>query len=171
MPDRVEWQQLAEFAEHAAALTAPERIRTIGTRRIRRRRAGQAVLGTGALAVAAFFATGLATGGSGGGHGTAGIGAASASVRASATGTATADATATARYTLPTIVSSSHASSLEAVLQQKGFAYVTVTSVSSSTVPAGNVIDIDDAHGHSMLGHTVSTTEPLSVVVSAGPSH
>lgn len=185
MPERDEWQQLAGFAQHAAVFTDPRQIKAIATRRNRRRRASQAVLGTGALAAVAFLGTGLATSGLGNGHGAVGAGGpvtgaggsatAPAGVRATAKASATASASHAGSggvtYALPTNVSESRESALLTALHLAGFVDVSTRSVGSSTVPAGNAVDITDVNGRSVLGDEVSTSTPLIVVVSAGPAH
>ena len=57
MPEQFE--HIADYGRHACVLDDPARIRARGTRRIRRRRAGQAVVGTGAIAVIAGLGAGL----------------------------------------------------------------------------------------------------------------
>jgi hypothetical protein len=186
MPDRGERQstvshsdlrQLAEFAQRTATLTAPERIRTIGTRRNRQRKTLQAVLGTGALAAAALLGTGLANG-PGHDHGTTAAGT-SASTTASPGGnhettlppSPHATFTAWAYGTLPANVTGGHAASLEEALRHSGFSHLTTRLVSSNTVAAGDMVDIVDTNNHSLLGLTVSRDTPLTLVVSTGPAH
>lgn len=55
---------------------------------------------------------------------------------------------------------------------QSKYHYQNVTSkqVSSSTVPSGYTIDIQDPNGNSLLGKTEPVTQPLVVVISGGPS-
>jgi hypothetical protein len=60
---------LSTYAQRGSALQSPERIRARGTRRIRRRKAGQAALGTGAFAVVAGIGASLVLTGSGHGSG------------------------------------------------------------------------------------------------------
>lgn len=59
MPEQ--FQRIAEYARRGSALEGAASLRARGTRRLRRRRAGQAVLGTGALAVVTGFGVNLAT--------------------------------------------------------------------------------------------------------------
>jgi beta-lactam-binding protein with PASTA domain len=54
-------------------------------------------------------------------------------------------------------------------LQNAGFTNVTTkNAVSTSGVPTGNGIDIQDANGNSELGKTLPVTTPLVVVISTG---
>lgn len=185
MPDRGERRstpahsdirELAEFAQRTATLTAPERIRTIGTRRNRQRKTLQAVLGTGAFAAAALLGIGLASG-PGHDHGTMAAGT-SASTTVSpglnheTTRPPSPTTTSTAKtYVFPTNVTGERPASLETALRHNGFSHLSTRSVSSNSVIAGNVIDIVDTNNHSLLGHEVSTDTPLTLVVSTGPAH
>jgi hypothetical protein len=58
MPEQFE--RIADYARQSGRVGGAERIRTLGTRRIRRRRAGQVVLGAGAFALVTGVAAALA---------------------------------------------------------------------------------------------------------------
>lgn len=91
MPEQFE--RIAEYARRTSVLDDVTGIRAKGTRRIRRRRAGQATLGAGALAVVTGIGATLAMGSPG--HGNVGAGASSSYAPSRAT-------TTTAPITTPT---------------------------------------------------------------------
>lgn len=175
-----EFARLAEYARGGSVLATPERIRVLGMRRLRRHRAGYAVLGTGAVAAAVFLGAGFAPSGSGSGH----------SAIAPAAGSSTSGATPTpsrggvvnvppggrhssptpVQYVFPQSVFASRGTVVLSELHDRGFADVRVETVASDTIPAGNAIDIDDAQHHSLLGEMVAVNTPLTLLVSAGPS-
>lgn len=96
------------------------------------------------------------------------VGPASVASTAHAHSTATAS---TARYTLPSSVSGAKAASMQAAVSRLGFTHVAIETTNSDTVPAGDVIDIVDTRNRSLLGKTVSTDTPLTLLVSLGPAH
>lgn len=206
MPEQFE--RITDYAQSACSLDDAAQIRALGTRRQRRRRTGQAVLGTGAVALI--------------GLGTTMTFNATSSPRARASMTT---ATATAGNGLPSLpfispsdmcagvghmvtviksplspntnvwIISSNSNSFYAnypdpqnhcdgdtyrfgateqevrqTLHLLGFSAVTTTTVSSATVPAGDVVDIRTQSGLSVLKRNVTPTTPLVVVVSRGPA-
>jgi len=172
--------QLCEFAQRGAALTTPERIRVLGTRRLRRRRAGQAMLGTGGLAVVVFLGVGLAAHGSsqGSSHGPSalGVGASksAASPTASHSGAGDSRCATTAKsveYALPSNGAGATATAFEAALETVCFTHVAVASKPSDTIPQGDVIDIVDARNQSVMGKVVAADTDLTLLVSSGPAH
>ena len=157
-----EFVRLAEFARHGTALQSPESIRARGTRRAKRRRAGQAALGVGTFAVVAGVGAALALPGSG--HGaTAAVTSASAKASVHASVTVTT-------YLLPTDLHDSMGSSVLAVLRTLGFRDVWIHNEPSDVVPANHVIEIVDEQGHSLGGTSVATDTRLTIVVSDGPA-
>lgn len=108
MPDQFE--RIAEYARRTSVLDDATGIRAKGTRRIRRRRVGQATLGTGALAVVTGIGATLAMGSPGHASVSAGAsssftptrGGASASTTASASVGASANTTAVPNKTSAT---------------------------------------------------------------------
>ena len=80
MPEQFE--RIAEYARRTSVLDDGTGIRAKGTRRIRRRRVGQATLGAGALAVVTGIGATLAMGSPGHGNVSAGASSSSAPTRA-----------------------------------------------------------------------------------------
>jgi len=166
--------QLSDYAQRRAVLAVPERISELGTRRLRRNRAGQAVMGTSAVAVVVLLGLGLTANGSN--HVPSASTAGTVSVSGAATPAAAGPHTSLslppgARWHMMTMLGNSNAASLVASLQHVGFKSVKTEAVPSSTIPAGTAIDIRDAANRSVLGQTVSTGTPLTVLVSSGPAH
>jgi serine/threonine-protein kinase len=60
---------------------------------------------------------------------------------------------------------------VEQTLHSNGFNNLVDQSQASSTVPAGNVIDLQDGNGKSLAGQTVPLTTAITVVVSSGPGN
>ncbi|HZU56064.1 MAG TPA: Stk1 family PASTA domain-containing Ser/Thr kinase [Actinocrinis sp.] len=60
---------------------------------------------------------------------------------------------------------------VENTLRNNGFKNLVEQGQSSSTVPAGNVIDLQDGNGKSLAGQTVPLTTTITVVVSNGPGN
>jgi beta-lactam-binding protein with PASTA domain len=56
-------------------------------------------------------------------------------------------------------------------LGDAGFGSLLESDQASSTVPAGNVIDLQDGNGKSLAGQVVPVTTPITVVVSTGPGN
>ena len=73
-------------------------------------------------------------------------------------------------YRLPTsaAVTAASATSVISALEAKQYS-VTQKTETSSTVPSGNAIDIQNANGTSLVGQFEPVTTPLVVVVSGGP--
>ena len=73
-------------------------------------------------------------------------------------------------FTLPSAakVNAATASSVVTALQQKGYT-VSEKTATSSSVPSGNAIDIQNANGNSLVGQLEPVTTALVVVVSGGP--
>lgn len=168
-----EFARLTEFAQRGSVLSAAERIRVLGTRRLHRRRAGQAVLGAGALAVVVFLGTGLTQNGSGHPGNTLGSGStprATATVPAHPRPRPTVTPSSPVVYTFPETVVHSSTAAVQRQLQQRGFV-VTVKLVPSNTIVAGNAIDIENSRNQSLLGREVPAGTTLVLVGSAGPAH
>jgi len=169
-----EFARLAEFAQRRSAPAAPELIRVLGTQRLHRRRAGQAVLGTGALAAVVFLGAGFVQNVPGHTSDTLGPGAPTSRAATSSSPAAKASETvgqsAPVQYLLPEFVTESSGNAVLNALQASGFTHVSTKSVPSDTVPQGNAVDIENAEGQSMLNREVSVDTRLVVVVSAGPS-
>lgn len=168
--------QLCEFAQRGAVLATPERIRVLGTRRFQRRRAGQAVLGTGGLAAVAFLGVGLAAHGSSHGPSALSVGASksAASPAASHSGASESqctDATGSDEFVLPSNGYGKAEAAFEAALERACFTHVTVALKSSATIAQGYVIDIVDARNHSVMGKVVASDAYLTLLVSTGPAH
>lgn len=161
--------RLSDYAQRSAVLADPERISELGTRRLRRNRAGQAVMGTGAVAVVVLLGLGLTANGSN--HGQSASTAGTASATRVATPHTSISHPAGARWHMMTKMGNSNAASLVASLRHVGFTHLTTEDVPSSTVPAGTAIDIRDAANKSVLGTTVYADAPLTVLVSSGPAH
>jgi hypothetical protein len=166
--------KLSEFAQHGSVLATPERIRVLGTRRLQRRRAGQAVLGTGALAAVVFLGVMPAMNASG--HDSS-----PRSLRPAASATASIDsssqpggprcsAATPGKWVLQSSPGNVNANSLVAALRQDCFTHLAYTAKASNTVPAGYLIDIVyAADNQSALGKEVFTDTALIVVASSGP--
>jgi eukaryotic-like serine/threonine-protein kinase len=60
---------------------------------------------------------------------------------------------------------------VEKTLGDAGFGSLLESDQASSTVPAGNVIDLQDGSGKSLAGQVVPVTTPITVVVSTGPGN
>ncbi len=60
---------------------------------------------------------------------------------------------------------------VKTTLTNAGFANLQEAGQPSSTVPAGNVIDLTDGNGKSLAGQVVPITTPITVVVSNGPGN
>lgn len=219
MPEQFE--RIADYARQSGRVGGAERIRTLGTRRIRRRRAGQVVLGASAFALVTGVAASLAVAAPG--HPSVGVGAASStaapspnpannntpvpvtspspsSQRPSAAGqtggsnsapypaSSGADLSPDAKVILS--ASSNHTfnastpgstgypnifglgssgTDVSQCLSRLGFV-VQLRNATSATVPAGQISDIENAQGNSVLGRTINPATPLTVVVSSGPS-
>lgn len=168
--------QLSEFAQRGAALATPERIRVLGTRRLRRRRTGQVVLGTGGLAAVVFLGVGLAA--QGPSHAPRALTVGASGTTASPTGSSPAaspsQCTTTAKnleFTLPGMQVQVSGAVMNAELKSHCFTHVNVVSKTSDTIPKGDVIDIVDTRNRSVLGTVVVTTAALTLEVSAGPAH
>jgi len=82
MPDQFE--RIADYVQRACSLDDAERIRALGVRRLGRRRAGGAVLGTGAVALVGLGAAVAFDAASPGRGGTSAAGSASSEFRAGA---------------------------------------------------------------------------------------
>lgn len=167
-----EFARVAEFAQRGSALATPEQIRVLGLRRLHRRRAGQAVLGTGALAAVVFLTAGFVQNGSGrpielGAAGAGGSAAVSSPAVSKAPSTA---ASRPKEFMFPESVTGSSGSAVAAQLRRVGYKNVTVKSIPNAMVPTGKAVDIEDGQGHSLLGQVVHVSTPVTVVVSAGPS-
>ena len=167
--------RLSEFAQRGDALATPEHIRVLGRRRLRRRRTGQAVLGTGGLAVVVFLGVGLAA--QGPSHApralTVGASGPTASPTGSPTGASPSQCTTAAKnleYTLPGLQVQISGAVMNAELKSHCFTHVNVVSQTSDTIPKGDVIDIVDTRNRSVLGTVVVTTAALTLEVSAGPA-
>ena len=167
--------QLSEFAQRGDALAPPEHIRVLGRRRLRRRRTGQAVLGTGGLAVVVFLGVGLAA--QGPSHApralTVGAPGPTASQTGSPTGASPSQCTTAAKnleYTLPGLQVQISGAAMDAQLRSLCFTHVSVVSKTSDTIPKGDVIDIVDTRNRSVLETVVATTAALTLEVSAGPA-
>jgi serine/threonine-protein kinase len=74
-------------------------------------------------------------------------------------------------YTMPSVVNTSKGTDVVSKLENGyHFQNVTTKTATSSSVPVGNAIDIQDQNGNSLLGkQNVPVTTPLVVVVSGGP--
>lgn len=175
-----EFARLTAFAQRGSALAAPERIRVVGTRRLRRHRAGQAVLGTGALAAVVFLGTAFAQNGAGQpssalAAGNQPSGATSAS--ASASGCSSPEPSASISITQPEVwhlmpsVAGWQACTVEGMLKLAGYTHVTVKLETSGTIASGKAIDVVNDEGRSVLGHAVPVGTALTVLISTGPAH
>ncbi|MBS2962075.1 Stk1 family PASTA domain-containing Ser/Thr kinase [Actinocrinis puniceicyclus] len=60
---------------------------------------------------------------------------------------------------------------VETTLKGSGFTNLQEQDQASSTVPAGNVIDLQDGNGKSLAGQVVPVTTQITVVVSSGPGN
>jgi len=158
-------------------LADPELIRTLGTRRLRRHRAGQALLGTGALAAVVVLAVMPAMNASSHDSGQRSLGAAaSATAKVDSSPAASnpvcAAATKTLQYRLPTSVPDVKAATVVAELQKICFTRVFITFKTSDTVAVNDVIDVvKTPTNQSVLGKLVSTDTEVTVVASSGPAH
>ena len=56
-------------------------------------------------------------------------------------------------------------------LNSAGFTNLTESDQTNGTVPAGNVIDLQDGNGKSLAGQVEPVTTPITVVVSSGPGN
>jgi hypothetical protein len=174
-PDRPagEFERLAEFAQRGSVLASAQQIRVLGLRRLHRRRACQAVLGTGALAAVVFLTAGFVQNGSsrpivlGAGAGESGTVATSSPTASKAPSPA---ASHPVEYMFPSSVTTSSGSAVQAQLKLAGYTSIKIKKIHLDTVPSGNAVDIEDGHGHSLLGRTVAVDTPLTLVVSIGPS-
>jgi eukaryotic-like serine/threonine-protein kinase len=74
---------------------------------------------------------------------------------------------------LPDIASlnSNTKQTVEQTLTSAGFANQQESDQASSTVPAGNVIDLQDGNGKSLAGQVEPVTTQITVVVSSGPGN
>lgn len=170
-----EFARLVEFAQRGSVLASAQQIRVHGLRRLRRRRACQGVLGTGALAVVVFLGAGFVQNGSGHASSRLGPGAGAGGTvgvsRPAAGRAPSADASSPpVRYQFPSSVAASSASAVEAQLQRAGYTEIQLRPVASNTVASGNAIDIEDTRGASLLGRVVIVGTPLVLLVSTGPS-
>ena len=86
----------------------------------------------------------------------------------SAVGKSAGATTTRVEFRFPVSVRESSASQVEAELREQGYPQLTTKTVTSSTVPQGNAVDILDAQNQSVLGKEVAVGTPLTVVVSNG---
>ncbi|MBR7838150.1 hypothetical protein KDL01_33065 [Actinospica durhamensis] len=164
--------RLAESVRTASMIEGPQRIRTRGTKRIRRHRAGRAVLGTAALAAVVLLGTQFAVGGAERGHapaeaGTAFAGASTGAGRSPSPGVTTTEAS----HRLPFDMGNMGAMYMQMTLRRYGYTHLAIRSVTSPDVAAGMVIDVVDDRNHSVAGQLVLVDTPLTIVVSTGPAH
>ncbi|HEV2344332.1 MAG TPA: Stk1 family PASTA domain-containing Ser/Thr kinase [Actinocrinis sp.] len=70
-----------------------------------------------------------------------------------------------------TSLNSNTKDTVEKTLGDAGFATLQESDQANGSVPAGNVIDLQDANGKSLAGQVVAVTTPITVVVSTGPGN
>jgi serine/threonine-protein kinase len=70
-----------------------------------------------------------------------------------------------------TALNSNTKATVESTLNTNGFTHLQDSDQASGTVPAGNVIDLQDGNGKSLAGQAVPVTTQITVVVSTGPGN
>lgn len=170
--------RLSELVQHGSVPADPELIRTLGTRRLRRHRAGQAALGTGALAAVVVLAVLPAMNASGRDSGHRSLGTAAAAttkvvVKPAPSNALCAAATGPMQWVFSSNTSNdATAAATVANLKKLCFSRVFITFKPSDTVAVNEVIDIVDTRtDQSLLGKEVSTDTEVTVVGSSGPAH